>query len=348
MALRIGYCPFRLLFRYPFTTSHGMRDGTDSIFIRLEEDGVAGYGEVTLPPYLKEKPEEVIDRLRQVVALGVQSGSELLAMLDDPKIFDKTSPGCRAGLHTALIDLFGKKRQIPANEILDIHPSNHALTLMTVGITPVTELGQRLRELPASGALKVKVGHAGSGEMLRRIMELDDRPLFLDANQGLTSLAEAMELVSIMGDRLLALEQPFAVGQTEMQRNLQARIGSCVFGDESIQEEAGLERSVGIFKGVNIKLMKCGGLDRAKAMADRAAKLGMQTMLGSMSESSLGCTAMAHLTGQAEIVDLDGPWLIKNDPFEGIGLKEGKIAMSGRPGIGAVIRAELEFSSICA
>lgn len=162
--------------------------------------------------------------------------------------------------------------------------------------------------------------------------QLDGRPLFLDANQGLSTIQEALLLVEAAGDRLLAMEQPFPVKRNDLQKQLQERLGVVIHGDESIQDLNELENSVGVFKGLNIKLMKCGGLDRAKALMDRAAVLGMKVMLGSMSESSLGCTAMAHMAGKADIVDLDGPWSIKNDPFQGISMHHGKLDHASRSG----------------
>lgn len=344
--LRISYCPYRLLFRHPFGTAHGIREGTDSIFIRLEEDGLTGYGEVTLPPYLREKPEAVVQRLGALARSGPWTSDALKGLLDDPAAFTAEQQGCRAGLHMAWSDLVAKREQIPVHQFLDIRRSKSVTALVTIGSSTKDEILERILELPKSKALKVKVLNSSSITMLEAIKQLDERPLFLDANQGLTSVDEALALAEAAGGRLLAFEQPFATERPDLQRALQERIGVCVYGDESIQGLADLEQASGTFGGVNIKLMKCGGLDRAKAMADRATKLGMRVMLGSMSESSLGCTAMAHLAGQADIADLDGPWLIRNDPFQGIDLRNGELAMPDRPGIGAVLRADLPFRPI--
>lgn len=348
MPLRISYAPFRLLFKHPFETSHGVRDGTDSIFVRIEESGVTGYGEVTLPPYLKEKPAQVVERLKEVVARSPASIPALLRLLDDNVLFGPEAMGCRNGLHTASIDVLGKAVNKPVHQLIEVNILKSSVTLVTLGITPVEDLQAKLTELPRSGGLKVKVGHAGSKAMIMAVKQLDARPIFLDANQGLSSVEQAMDLLESAGSRLLGMEQPFPVNDIVNQRELQGKIKACVYGDESIQDEFELEHSLKLFNGVNIKLIKCGGLDHAKAMALRAGELGIKVMLGSMSESSLGCTAMAHLAGQADIVDLDGPWLIKNDPFEGMDMGNGKLIMPDKPGIGAVLKAELDFSPICA
>ncbi len=348
MPLRISYAPFRLLFKHPFETSHGVRDGTDSIFVRIEENGVAGYGEVTLPPYLEEKPEAVLQRLRAVAVRAPVSISELLHLLDDHQLFGPGAMGCRNGLFLAALDTLGKSNNKTASQVLNNRELKSPVTLVTLGITPLEHLQDKLRELPLSGGLKLKVGHAGSKAMILAVKQLDARPIFLDANQGLSSVEQAMDLLESAGSRLLCMEQPFPVNDMLNQSELQGKIKASVYGDESIQGEFELEHSLKLFNGVNIKLIKCGGLDRAKAMAVRAGELGIKVMLGSMSESSLGCTAMAHLAGQAEIVDLDGPWLIKNDPFEGMDMRNGKLIMPDRPGIGAVIKAALDFIPICA
>jgi L-alanine-DL-glutamate epimerase-like enolase superfamily enzyme len=347
MALRLSFCPYRLLFKHPFAIAHGVRDGTDSIFIRLEQEGVVGHGEVTLPPYLEEKPEHVVRRLWHVAAAGLDSVEQLLAHVQQEELWPGHQ-GCRAGLHTACMDWLGKKLNVPVNELLDIRTLKLPMTLVTIGITPMEELAEKLLELPNSDALKVKVDGPGSLPMLLAVLGTDPRPILVDANQGLGRVEDAHALAETAGSRLLGMEQPFGREETGLQRRLQSEAEFPVFGDEAIQGLADLEAAVGIFSGVNIKLIKCGGLDRAKAMAERAAELGMPVMLGSMSESSLATTAMAQLMGQADLLDLDGPWLIKNDPFSGVCMDQGRLVLPILPGIGAVLTVPLEFNPLCA
>lgn len=348
MALSIGYCPFRLLFIHPFRTSHGERDGTDSIFIRLEEGGMIGYGEVTLPPYLLEKPKDVIEKLLSLAQLELDDHRKLADHLNDPSAFSAHQQGARAGLQMALIDLESKRSDRTVAQLLDAYGSKNGSTLVTLGISDLKDLRDKISELPPSGALKVKVEGAMALQTIAEIKRWDDRPLFLDANQGLSQVADVLDLVAAGGDRLWGLEQPFPVDRPDLQRAAQHAVNVCIYGDESIQCMQDLIDNVGIFGGVNIKLMKCGGLDRAKNMVVNARQHGMKVMLGSMSESSLGCTAMAHLACQADIIDLDGPWLIKNDPFVGLTMREGGFVLPAGLGIGAVLKEPLKFNSICA
>ncbi|HQV38187.1 MAG: hypothetical protein IPO60_02380 [Flavobacteriales bacterium] len=344
--MRISYAPYRLLFKHPFETAHGVREGTDSIFIRLEENGITGYGEVTLPPYLKEKPRDVLDRLNGPVMAGVNNTAELETYLNDPEAWNNHQQGCRAGLQLALIDLAGKTQQKTVAQLINILQAKSCKSLMTIGITPVEKVAERLHQLPKSDYLKVKMNGPGSIPMLLEVLNHDRRPVFIDGNQGMQSVREILEVCQVAGDRLVGLEQPFAVKDAGLQQELQLKLPVCVYGDESIWGMDDLEAAPGVFDGVNIKLMKCGGLDKAKAMTDRATELVLKVMLGCMSESSLGCTAMAHLAGAADLMDLDGPVLIKNDPFEGMVLENGKPVMPNRPGIGAILKAELEFKYI--
>jgi L-alanine-DL-glutamate epimerase-like enolase superfamily enzyme len=232
----------------------------------LEENGVTGYGEVTLPPYLKEKPNEVLERLQGTAVAGLKSLGELEAYLNDPSAWNDHQQGCRAGMQMALSDLEGKKRQQAVCQLLMSIDTKPFRTLMTIGITPVWQVAEQLQQLPKSDFLKVKMHGTGSIPMLRKVLENDERPVFIDGNQGMESVSDVLEVCQVAGDRLVGLEQPFSVNDAKRQVDLQGELPVCVYGDESIWGMADMEKAAGTFGGVNIKLMKCGGLDKAKAM----------------------------------------------------------------------------------
>lgn len=346
MPVTLSYCPFRLRFKHPFGTSHGLRDGTDSVFIRAEQDGSMGYGEVTLPPYLSEKIPQVLEQLRSFKVPPGRSAEELTGQLDD-LVDVRHHPGLRAGLHCALIDLLSRMAGKSARTFLGIAGERSPLTLVTLGIGPVDTLKEKLAELPPSGALKVKLGDPGSANRIRSLSVLDNRMLFIDGNQGALSVEDALDWIRAAGtERILGVEQPFGKDHDPWNPTL-AQLGAVtIYADESIQDIDGLRSRGRYFGGVNLKLMKCGGMDRALAMAEEADRMGLKLMLGSMSESSLGCTAMAQLAGKADVVDLDGPWLLENDPFIGITMEEGQLIQPEGPGFGTMLRAQLDFAQI--
>src|SRR5436190_4135182 len=332
--MRLSIAPYRLRFNHPFGTAHGLRDGTDSVFIRLEEDGHTGYGEATLPPYLHGTQASVIEEFR-----AVDPAVQLHAIEHGNEAFPGSmSPPARAALSTAYYDLTARQQDVSVSTLLASRLAKstaRARTMVTLGHSVLSEIPSKLIELPWSSILKVKLGSDHDQETLKAVLEQDDRPLFLDANQGWDTVEEAIASVELVGPaRFIGLEQPFPADRWELHRYLRTRGVDRIVGDESIQDMADLERAAGVFSGVNVKLMKCGGLDRAVSLIARARELGISVMLGSMSESSLGCGAMAQLAGWADLLDLDGPWLVSNDPFEGLRMDRGELIVEDPVGIG--------------
>lgn len=346
--MELAIAPYRLKFIHPFGTAHGLRDGTDSVFVRLSRGDIHGYGEATIPPYLDQTQELVIQQLR---SLYIKRSSEWNSKPFEGDHPDELCPPARAAIQMAHTDLINREKgQMIGSKIrsTERRPAG-SMCMMTLGHTTVSDISLKLSQLPRSGVLKVKLGAPNDLDVIKAIKELDDRRLFLDANQGWTQVTQAEAAVNIAGrDRVIGLEQPFAKDRWNLHRELKERLGVPIFGDESIQGLADLERAGEAFDGVNLKLMKCGGLDVAAAMAERARELGLKVMLGSMSESSLGCAAMASLAGMADLLDLDGPWLISNDPFQGLRMEQGTLAVEGMAGFGVELRPDhkLEFTRI--
>jgi len=347
MPLKLSYCRYRLLFKHPFGTAHGLRDGTDTVFIRAEQDGFVGYGEATLPPYLKETTDSVIQRLAAIAVPSVGNVSDLMQRILGHPAEIAEHPAARAALHTAMADLSARMAHVSANQRFNRSELKRPLTLMTVGSGEVDAISEKIKDTRLADAIKVKLGALDDELALKKVKSLDDRMLFLDANQGLSTVDQVLERIAWAGeDRVVGIEQPFGKDRPDLHAALLAVTAIPVYGDESIQDLADLEAKAGSFSGVNIKLMKCGGMDRVKELIDRATGLGLRVMLGSMSESSLGCTVMAHYADLADVVDLDGPWLIRNDPFQGMAMRDGALELPDGPGYGVTLKAELDWTYI--
>lgn len=342
----MDYTRYRLLFKHPFGTAHGQRDGTDAVFLRLTGPAGIGYGEAALPPYVKERPDSVIHELQSIDIQQYVHSYPKLPSNPGKEHWDTLSPASRAALSTAVLDYSARTQGISVSQYMGI---GHAgvespKTTVTIGLGSAEDIGQKISELPISDWIKIKLGGPNDKERIRTILACDARPLFLDANQGWSSVDEALEIIAVVDpDRLSGVEQPFAKEQWELHAALQVELRVPVYGDESIQGMEDLERAVGVFGGVNIKLMKCGGLDVALGMAERSKELGLQVMLGCMSESTLGCAAMAQLQPLAQILDLDGPWLLRNDPFSGLSMSEEGVWTKEEPGCGVCLTAQLDW-----
>ncbi len=288
----------------------------------MRRNGITGHGEATTPPYLKEQQVNVIAMLSR---MGIKDLDELVA-----NGFPVDGPAARAAMTTAYFDLISKEKDIDIDELLEVRIDSGSIVrhdVITLGLGPLEDIDPELQQLPAFNSLKIKLDGNDDLSRLERILTQDGRPVLLDANQAWCSLDHALEVLELVGTRCIGLEQPFPVERTDLQTELIGRTDIPVYADESITTLADLERLAGIFSGVNIKLMKCGGLDRAVEIARKARSFGHRVMLGSMSESSLGCGAMMALAGIADVVDLDGPWLLANDPFHGMVLERGQLVM---------------------
>jgi L-alanine-DL-glutamate epimerase-like enolase superfamily enzyme len=256
------------------------------------------------------------------------------------------APAARAALGTAVLDYLSRVAGLSLGKYLapGMAPKSMVATSVTLGHGPIGDIEQRLSELPASNLIKIKLGGTDDIATLKAVQAIDGRPLLLDANQGWKSVEEALRILeAVAPGRLHGMEQPFGKDHWDLHADLQAVLEVPVFGDESIQGMGDLKRAVGVFGGVNIKLMKCGGLDVALRMAEHARELGLQVMLGCMSESTLGCAAMAQLQPFAQILDLDGPWLLRNDPFGGLSMSAEGLCTSDQLGSGAYLVTELDW-----
>lgn len=346
--MELALARYRLLFKHPFGTAHGLRDGTDSVFVRLTKSGIHGYGEATLPPYLNHTQQAVIEDITSFwIKYGIRIGQDEFG----PDMLDTLIAPARAAMHIAHIGLINRLKGQSTRSILSPMDTNVPIArcMVTLGHSMVRDIPLKLSELPDSPVLKIKLGALNDLDVLNAVKELDNRMLFLDANQGWTDMAQAEAAVkAASAERVVGIEQPFAKDRWDLHKALKERLGVPVYGDESIQGLGDLERAPEAFDGVNLKLMKCGGLDIAARMAERARELGLRVMLGSMSESSLGCGAMLALRDMAELLDLDGPWLISNDPFEGLRMDRGRLVVRGGLGIGVRPKADhgLEFNYI--
>jgi len=344
--VRLDHARYRLRFKHPFGTAHGLRDGTDAVFLRLSGAGATGYGEATLPPYIFETADSVIQAIQ---ALDIDDyiyrilNPDVRQVTPDPLA---TAPAARAALSTAIWDLEARSTRCALGVLLGrtVKHRGDGRTVVTIGHKEEADIPLRVNALPDSDILKVKLGGPSDKRTLEVVQACDHRPLLIDANQGWNSVDQAMDILeAVEMGRLAGIEQPFPKDRWDLHRELKSKVDAPLFGDESIQDMADLDRAPEAFGGVNIKLMKCGGLDVALRMSLWARELGLKVLFGSMSESSLGCAAMAQLQDHADVLDLDGPWLLANDPFTGLGMESGRMTVEGQFGCGVDLSAELDW-----
>ncbi len=336
---RLTWESITLQLRNPFRISHGTSDTRTAHWLRLAGD--EGWGEGTIPPYYGVTTEAM-------TAFWQAAARRDDPFPDDPADIpayvgiDGPAPA-RAALDLALHDRLGRLHDQPLHALLGLPAPRPLPTSFTLAIDDPEAMGRSAAALTGCSVIKLKLGGADGRDVERVAAVRAARPdvtLYVDANAGWTADEAIREVDRMLAHGVALVEQPVAKGDYEGMGQVQAACAVPVVADESVQTMADVERlaaaSVG---GINLKLMKVGGLAPGLAILRRARELGMGIMLGCMVETSIGATAMAHLMGLADWLDLDAPWLIANDPFDGLSYDEtGRVHVPERPGIGVVLR----------
>jgi L-alanine-DL-glutamate epimerase-like enolase superfamily enzyme len=333
--MTLRWRPFTAELRHVFTVAVSSRSTTPGMLTEIEYDGVVGYGEASMPPYLGESQESVAAFLARV-DIGKYGGPfELETILADLDAITSGNAAAKAAIDIALHDLLGKLMNQPWYNIWGFPKEKTPYTSFTIGIDTAEVVRQKTREAAPYRILKVKLGRENDKEMIETIRSVTDKPITVDANQGWTDKRQALDMIGWLNEKgVLFVEQPMPKAMLEEMAWITDRSPLPVIGDESVQRLADIRHVQGVFSGINIKLMKSTGMREAHKMITLARALGMKVMLGCMTETSCAISAAAHLSPMADWADLDGALLISNDPFVGTTVVDGKVTLADAPGIG--------------
>jgi len=330
---------YRLLFRRTFGIAHGVREHTDTVYVRASFHDQCGYGEAALPPYLGYDALELVRSFHDFFSPVMEDSAAIrnvMARLSSPG--NQLPRPLRTAVDIALHDLLGKLMGTTVRKILGLPEPTSVPCSYTLGISTVGEMMDKLAEAQQAGFFKVKLGGPDDRARIEALLAADSRPFCVDANQAFRSADEALEWMHWLKERgCLFIEQPLPVNMAGSYQRLFDRSPIPVFLDESVQELNDLPNLSGVCHGINVKLVKCGGLEPARALVREAHRYGLKVMVGCMSEGACGAMAAAQLSGWTNAVDLDGPLLISNDPFTGALYSEGQLLLSEEPGTGAML-----------
>ena len=335
-SLRMSFEPYELQLRHVFTVSSYSRKTTPGVQVRIDYQGITGYGEASMPPYLGQSVETVTAFLRKV---DLTRFSDPFCLEDILAYVDSLSPGdsaAKAAVDIALHDLVGKLLGAPWYRIWGLDPAKAPDTTFTIGIDTPEVVREKTRECADRfNILKVKVGLDNDKEMIRTIREITDLPIAVDANQGWKDRSRALdEIYWLKENGIVMVEQPMPKERLDDNAWITERSPLPIFADEAIQRLADIPSVKGAYHGINIKLMKCTGMREAWKMLNYARAEGMKVMIGCMTETSCAVSAAAQLSPAVDFADLDGNLLISNDLFDGMKVKAGRIVLPDRPGIG--------------
>ena len=326
--LNLSFAPYELKLRHAFNLARYSRTTTPDVQVQIEYDGIVGYGEASMPPYLGESVESVTKFLS---SLDLSQFSDPFRLEDILHYVDGVAPNNRAAkasIDIALHDLLGKIMGQPWYKIWGLDPAKAPNTSFTIGIDKEDVVRQKVREAAPYKVLKVKMGLDNDKETVEVIRSMTDVPLCVDANQGWKNKEEALDMCYWLKERgCLFVEQPFDKTWIDETAWLRERSPLPLIADEAFQRLPDIVRFKGVYDGINIKLMKSTGLHEAYEMVVLARALGMKVMVGCM-------TAAANLAPLVDFADLDGNLLIANDRFKGMTVENGKVTLHDIPGIG--------------
>jgi L-alanine-DL-glutamate epimerase-like enolase superfamily enzyme len=333
--LVLKFVPYNLQLRHTFTLANSSRNITPDVLTSIEFEGVTGYGEASMPPYLGESIETATQFLS---SLNLTQFKDPFMMDDILQYVDSVMPGncaAKAAVDIALHDLVGKIMGQPWYKIWGYDPVDTPNTSFTIGIDTPEVIRQKVAEAAPYKILKVKLGHETDKEMIETIRSITQVPICVDVNQGWTDKQKALEMIHWLKEKgVVFVEQPMPKTAIDDMAWLTENSPLPTIADEAVQRLPDVMKINGVYSGINIKLMKSTGMREAHQMLTLARSLGMKVMIGCMTETSCAVSAAAQMAPKCDWADLDGNLLISNDPYSGMKIVEGKVTLIDQPGIG--------------
>jgi L-alanine-DL-glutamate epimerase-like enolase superfamily enzyme len=336
--MNIKLHPRELHLKHTFTISRESHDIQPTLIVELEKDGFSGFGEATSNSYYGVTVAGMSQKIQQ--AQAVLSALEW----DTPETFEQHlqqifphDPFIRCALDIAANDWWAKQQRLPLYAAwgLTLHPQL-PITNYTIGIDSIPTMIAKMKEMPYP-LYKIKLGTKDDMAVVKALRLHTDATFRVDANCA-WSVEQTISYTSALRDLGVEfVEQPLPAEQLQLMAEVYEQSALPLAADESCRVESDVISCAGKFHIINIKLVKCGGLTPARRMIAQAKTLGLKVMVGCMTESSVGISAIAHLLPLLDYVDMDGALLLSNDPATGVHIEQGKVFFADLPGTGAAL-----------
>lgn len=335
--MKLSFTPHTLYFKRPFKIAHGTRTSTPIVIVKLEHEGIVGYGEASMPPYLGESHQSVHAFLKSATPIveNCKNPFDVDSLLKEIDLFAPNNPAAKASIDIALHDLMGKLQNKPCWQLFGADKTKTPFSTFTLGMDAPEVIKQKIEDGNDFKILKVKLNGDNDKAIIDNIRSVSNKPIAIDVNQGWKNKEDALRMIEWLADKnVLFVEQALSKNNLEDALWLFERSPLPLVADESIQRYNDIDSVKDCFHAINIKLMKCTGMHEAFKMIERARELNLKVLIGCMSETSCAISAAAQLSPFADYADLDGALLMKNNLFDGITFTDGKITLNDMPGIG--------------
>jgi len=334
---------FDLPLKHTFKTSHEARDVQPTMIIELGLKDQFGLGEAVATAYYGYSIEAMIAEVE-----AQRNNVERFDEFTNPDSFYRQldlwfpeNSFIRCAFDIAANDLYGKLQNKPLYELWGLSIENIPVSNYTIGIASLKKMKEKLIETPWP-IYKVKLGTDEDINIVTELRSVTDSPFRVDANCGWGADETIKNAVRLKPLGVEFIEQPLPAASIEDMAAVKKQSVLPLIADENCMVPTDVAKCAPYFHGVNVKLTKCGGLTPARRMLAEAKELGLKTMVGCMTESSVGISAIAHLLPLLDYVDMDGAILLSEDPAEGVWLNEQGIAQfTDRPGTGALLKLNL-------
>jgi L-alanine-DL-glutamate epimerase-like enolase superfamily enzyme len=336
--MQLTYQPFELQLKHTFTIAKFSRTSTPVILLQVEHEGHTGYGEASMVPYMGESHQTAVDFLNRVDAAQFKYPFDFQSIIHYLDSIAPGQPAIKAAIDIALHDLEGKLNNQSCWKTFGSNPAQMPITSFTIGIDTKEVIIQKVKEAAGLKVIKVKLGRDTDKELIQTIRSVTNVPLYVDANQGWTDRKQSLDMVYWLKEQGVKLiEQPMLKTDIDGNAWLTEHSPIPIIGDEAVQRLPDVAKAQGVYHGINIKLMKSGGMHEAQQMINKAKELGLKILIGCMSETSCATLAAAALAPQCDWADLDGPFLISNNPYKMPDFEDGKWVLNNQPGLGLLL-----------
>ena len=333
--MKLSFTTYRIFLKHPFGISRSSNNWYDIVLLFLQDGDIIGRGEAAPSIRYKESTEKILSVLNRGVNIPQSENITLEKMQNFIYPQLENIKSLQAAFSMALWDWWSQKKNMPLWKILDCKNSNSMETSFTIAIGRIEEIEKKIIEADPYNILKVKLGTPNDDKkIIKEIRKFTDKVIRVDANEG-WDFDTSAEMCNWLADQNVEfVEQPFPANDLEKSEKLTRLSPLDIYADENSRFSSDIIKIKDSFNGINIKLMKCGSIEEALEMVMLAKNYNLKIMLGCMVETSVGITAAASIASVVDKVDLDGNLLIKNDPFEGLKVVNGKISLPNSDGLG--------------
>ncbi len=336
--MNVQFKHYQLKMAHPFGISRSVHTVQPTFIVALSQDGKTGYGEATQNRYYGVTPENLEAGLK-----ALQSAIEAYPFTTPEDFYDnflyprlKDFRFLMAAIDEAANDLYGKLQGKPLWKLWGYQTDNLPLSTYTIALDSLQVMGEKLMEKPWP-IYKIKLGTDDDLTIIKYLRNLTDKPFRVDANTAWTAEQTIKNALVLKDLNVEFIEQPMPYDSYDDMTKIKSRLALPVIADESARTEKDVKRCVEAFDGINVKLVKAGGLTPARRMLEAARELGLKTMIGCMTESSIGISAAAQLLPLCDYADLDGALLLKKDIANGVKIENGRIYLPKTGGTGAYL-----------